>query len=324
MNFIYRKGTIDDLPKLKNLAIKSWTPFKEVLTQENWNSLNKTLSDNNTFIELIDKSTCIVCTTKDENIVGMAFLVPKGNPTEIYLKEWSYIRFVSVNPEFRGNGIGRKLTTMCMGIAKENGENVIALHTSEIMESARHIYESLGFEIIREIDRRLGKRYWLYKLELNNENFYISQNTNLDFQTKEHLFNLWNEECPEKLTHKNIEEFEDHFLKRENSKHFIVTNQETKIVGWAYCFDRDNEKWFAIILSNKIQGKGIGRKLLEKLKQTESTLNGWVIDHNNDKKNNGQTYISPIAFYQKCNFEILENIRIENEKLNAVKIKWTA
>ena len=156
------------------------------------------------------------------------------------------------------------------------------------------------------------------------ENLTIIQKLKLDDETQVELFNLWNEECPEKLSHKNIDEFEDHFLKRENSKHFIVTNQETKIVGWAYCFDRDNEKWFAIILSDKIHGKGVGRKLLDKLKQTENTLNGWVIDHNNDKKNNGQTYISPITFYKKCDFEILENTRIENEKLKAVKIKWTA
>jgi len=96
----------------------------------------------------------------------MAFLVPSGNPTDIYRKEWSYIRFVSVDPEFTGRGIGRKLTMMCIDKARANGENIIALHTSEIMGNARHIYESLGFRVLKEIDRRLGKRYWLYTLNL--------------------------------------------------------------------------------------------------------------------------------------------------------------
>ena len=86
------------------------------------------------------------------------------------LKEWSYIRFVSVDPLFGGQGIGRKLTTMCIDQAKDNGEQTIALHTSEIMTNARRIYESLGFEVLREIDQRLGKRYWLYKLDLNQIN----------------------------------------------------------------------------------------------------------------------------------------------------------
>jgi ribosomal protein S18 acetylase RimI-like enzyme len=170
VNIQYRQGTKNDLQGLKELAIKSWSPFRKELTQENWNSSFQTITNVKTYEELLEKSTCIVCVAGDDTIVGMAFLVPNGNPTDIYLKEWSYIRFVSVDPMFAGRGIGRKLTTLCIEKAKENGEKVIALHTAEIMNNARHIYESLGFEILREIDQRLGKRYWLYKLELNGGN----------------------------------------------------------------------------------------------------------------------------------------------------------
>ncbi len=165
MNLTYRNGTIKDLQELKNLAIKSWSPFQKELTAENWAKLENTISDLKTYETLLVQSTGLVCIEND-TIIGMAFLVPKGNPTDIYLAEWSYIRFVSVDPEYGGQGIGRKLTTMCIDLAKQNGEKTIALHTSEIMDKARHIYESLGFKIVREIDPRLGKRYWLYKLDL--------------------------------------------------------------------------------------------------------------------------------------------------------------
>lgn len=167
MNFRYRHGTKKDLQELKNLAIKSWTPFKEQLTEDNWDSLNTRISNDKTYTELIDQSTCIVCVSDNDDIIGMAFLVPNGNPTDIFEKEWSYIRLVSVDPKFGGQGIGRKLTNMCIDIAKQNGEKIIALHTSEIMNNARHIYESLGFRILKEIDQRLGKRYWLYRLDIN-------------------------------------------------------------------------------------------------------------------------------------------------------------
>jgi len=43
----------------------------------------------------------------------------------------------------------------------------MALHTSEMMRSARHIYEKIGFNILKEIEPRLGVKYWLYTLELN-------------------------------------------------------------------------------------------------------------------------------------------------------------
>ncbi|HVY74201.1 MAG TPA: GNAT family N-acetyltransferase [Puia sp.] len=166
MDLIYRRGTPDDLNQLKNLAVKSWSQFKPDLTDENWVKLYGSLANEKTYIELVSKSHSIVCVTNEDAIVGMAFLVSKGNPTEIYDNEWCYIRFITVDPDFSGQGIGRKLIAYCIDTARQNNEKVMALHTSELMDKARHIYESLGFEILREIDQRFGKRYWLYKLDL--------------------------------------------------------------------------------------------------------------------------------------------------------------
>jgi ribosomal protein S18 acetylase RimI-like enzyme len=166
INLTYKQGTIDDLNELKQLAIKSWGQFQSKLTSDNWEKLYNSLTDDKTYTELLDKSNCIVCTSDQGKIIGMAFLVPNGNPTDIYDKEWSYIRFVSVDPDFGGQGIGRKLTAMCIETARHNKEKAIALHTSEFMDKARHIYETLGFTLLKEIDQRLGKRYWLYKLDL--------------------------------------------------------------------------------------------------------------------------------------------------------------
>jgi hypothetical protein len=35
------------------------------------------------------------------------------------------------------------------------------------MPAARHVYERFGFRILQEIPARLGKKYWLYTLDLN-------------------------------------------------------------------------------------------------------------------------------------------------------------
>jgi ribosomal protein S18 acetylase RimI-like enzyme len=147
----YRKGNINDLNAIMKLALKTWTEFKSELTTENWLNLHKTITTEKTFIDLLEKSYSVVCENENEEIIGMSFLVPKGNPTEIYDKNWCYIRFVTVNPKFSGNGIGKKLTENCIQFAKQNGEKIVALHTSEMMTKARHIYEKLGFEILREL-----------------------------------------------------------------------------------------------------------------------------------------------------------------------------
>jgi len=155
------------------------------------------------------------------------------------------------------------------------------------------------------------------------KNLDIIQTTELNEQVKKQILDLWNNEYPEKLTYNSLIEFDNYLHNLSNLTHYLLTNKESLILGWALKFERENEKWFAIILSEIIKGKGLGRKMLNELKKEEQVLNGWVIDHNNDKKKNGQLYVSPLKFYEKCDFEILVDERLELDKISAVKIKWT-
>jgi ribosomal protein S18 acetylase RimI-like enzyme len=159
---IYREATIKDLNQLKDLALKSWIQFEEELSLENWGKLKINLSNNSTYESLLEKSYSLVCVSDTDKIIGMSFLVPSGNPTEIYDESWSYIRLVTVDPSYGGKGIGKQLTERCIEYAKQNGEKIIALHTSEMMHKARHIYENLGFTILKELAPRFEKKYWLY------------------------------------------------------------------------------------------------------------------------------------------------------------------
>ena len=140
--------------------------------------------------------------------------------------------------------------------------------------------------------------------------------------SKTQLLGLWNEEYPVKLSFQNTTEFDNYLGGLINLKHILLVNEVAEIEGWAFSFERENLRWFAIILSENIQGMGYGKKLLDKLKSSEKELNGWVIDHNSDKKLNGEVYKSPLEFYIKCGFEVISNQRLELEKLSAVRIKW--
>jgi ribosomal protein S18 acetylase RimI-like enzyme len=166
----FRKGSNGDIKQLRQLCLESWAQFQTALTPENWQKLFYNLNRIETYHELLKQSDCIVCENADGAIIGMAFLVPSGNPTDIYQANWCYIRFVSVHPAYAGKGIGRQLTLECIETAKRNKEQIVALHTSEMMHKARHIYESLEFTILREIEPRLGKKYWLYTLDISTKN----------------------------------------------------------------------------------------------------------------------------------------------------------
>ena len=154
------------------------------------------------------------------------------------------------------------------------------------------------------------------------ENLKIITTTSLSEEQKTQVLDLWNREYPEKLCYNSLADFDEYLEKLTNHQHFLLINNENKILGWAFTFNRENEKWFAIIVAEELQGKGFGRKMLDQLKEHESVLNGWVIDHHNDLKKNGKFYQSPLKFYEKCDFEILNDERIELPKISAVKIKW--
>ena len=144
----------------------------------------------------------------------------------------------------------------------------------------------------------------------------------LSLEQKDSLMQLWNNEYPAKLNLKTIEDFELYLNGLSKIKHYLLLDDSDEIQGWTFTFLRENENWFAIILNNEIHGKGIGSLLMNEIKKNNTSLNGWVIDQENEIKHNATFYKSPLQFYIKNDFIICSEIRIENEKLSAVKINW--
>jgi ribosomal protein S18 acetylase RimI-like enzyme len=151
--------------ELINLAVVSYGLHAPVLAPDHAEAMKKNLLNEEMWDLLVSHSQCFVC-MHDKNPVGMAYLIPSGNPWKFFEVEWSYIRMVGVLPGYEGMGIGRKLTSMCVEHARVLGEQTVALHTSDFMDAARHIYESMGFTILKEIESQWGKRYWIYTLNL--------------------------------------------------------------------------------------------------------------------------------------------------------------
>lgn len=163
----YREAAAQDLKALQELALVSYGILKPELTPENWTKMVSILQSDQTFPLLLKTCYGFVCET-DGRLIGMAFLVPSGNPTKIYSPDTSYIRMVGVHPEAGGKGIARSLTRLCIDKAKATGEKKISLHSAEIMYAARHIYETEGFKKIKILDEHYGLIYWLYEMDLHS------------------------------------------------------------------------------------------------------------------------------------------------------------
>ncbi|WP_348800153.1 hypothetical protein [Flavobacterium adhaerens] len=150
----------------------------------------------------------------------------------------------------------------------------------------------------------------------------IIQTAILSLEQKQVLFELWNFEYPVKVTYSHISEFENYLNELPNKFHYLLLDDQKQVLGWTFTFTRDLDNWFVILIRSEIKGKGFGRILLNQLKKNNSALNGWVIDHDKNVKLNGEPYRSPLAFYIKNGFQVIEDIRLENDKISAVKIRF--
>ena len=146
----------------------------------------------------------------------------------------------------------------------------------------------------------------------------ITQTTILSDVQSEQINSLWNAEYPLKL--------KDRFpILLEGTtwhNHYLVEDSNHVIIAWAVMFEHSNQIRFSIIVSKEHQAKGLGKLLLNHLKDTHDEFYGWVIDHNNDLKSDGENYISPLPFYLKQGFEIIANQRIDTEMIQAVLVGW--
>jgi hypothetical protein len=150
----------------------------------------------------------------------------------------------------------------------------------------------------------------------------VIETTYLTFDQKEVIYRIWNHEYSEKLTCKTLADFDSYLNNLIEPNHCLLVDDLEDIEGWAVTFTREHERWFVLILDRKMHGQGKGTLLLNKIKERELKICGWAIDHNNDRKQDGEPYSPPLKFYEKNGFIICSDDRLETEKLSAVKIVW--
>ncbi len=152
---------------------------------------------------------------------------------------------------------------------------------------------------------------------------FLERNT-LSQTEKEQIIKLWNREYPLNLRYEKPEQFEAYLSNLQDQNHILIVGENDQIIGWYFDFIRENERWFAAIIDSAFQRRGLGTKLLGLARKRTKELNGWVIPSEDYVKYDGASYKSPLKFYRKNGFEVYDEIKLETDKIRAIKIKWSS
>ncbi|WP_335965051.1 GNAT family N-acetyltransferase [Galbibacter sp. PAP.153] len=144
----------------------------------------------------------------------------------------------------------------------------------------------------------------------------------LNEKQKLEVIQLWNSEYPKGLSLLNLVEFDQYLDKLSDKNHILLFDENETVKGWLIYFIRDNEQCFAMLVDFSLQGQGLGSRFLNLAKERNSELNGWVIDNDDEPKQNGENYLSPIGFYRKNGFEIRTDIQLKKKNINGIKVIW--
>jgi len=77
---------------------------------------------------------------RDGQIVGSVFIVQKDEHT-------AKLRLLYVDASARGLGLGRRLVEECLQFSRDAGYSRIFLWTNDVLNAARGLYQSMGFEL---------------------------------------------------------------------------------------------------------------------------------------------------------------------------------
>ena len=149
-HLLLREARSDELDGVSLLLRDAYQQYENFLPQESWKFYVADMMD---VRGRLNEAQLIVAEL-DGQLAGTVtlYLVVGHSSQGGWPGGWAGIRLLAVHPAYRRRGIGRALMEECIRRCRHRGIATIGLHTTEMMNVARRMYERMGFVRVPEFD----------------------------------------------------------------------------------------------------------------------------------------------------------------------------
>jgi GNAT superfamily N-acetyltransferase len=147
---LVRDARLEELDKTSLLLKEAYQQYQSMLPSDAWNYY---VEDIMNVRSRFNESQLIVAEV-NKQLAGTVTLYLRTHSSVQggWPRGWAGIRLLAVHPSYRRRGIGRALMEECLRRCRKEGITTVGLHTTEMMDVARRIYERMGFIRVPKFD----------------------------------------------------------------------------------------------------------------------------------------------------------------------------
>lgn len=138
-----RDAHSEELDDVSLLIRDAYLEYENSFPPEHWKSYLENIMDVRSRLSVSE----LIVSELNGRMVGTVTLYPDASHSlpEGWPQGWAGVRLLAVHSAYRGRGIGRSLMEECIHRCREQKVTTIGLHTTEMMNIARNMYERMGF-----------------------------------------------------------------------------------------------------------------------------------------------------------------------------------
>ena len=156
---VIRPARDDELDDVASLIVDAYAEYAARMSPDAWSSFAHDIA--NVRGRMPDAELLVA--ERGGRLVGSVTMFTEWRGTQ---EGTIGVRLLSVIPPERGTGVGRALMERCIERAREMGKRKVVVTTTQDMETAREMYDKLGFQREPDLDHEPapGVRYEGYAL----------------------------------------------------------------------------------------------------------------------------------------------------------------